>query len=75
MDKNTRNMINTMQDMLRNEGYSVIIAIKGSEYVATVPAMRNNAIMRLHYPLDTMTPGEVVFAVRDILDTLNGKGE
>lgn len=72
MDKTTRTMINTMQDMLRAEGYSVIITIKAHEYVATVSAMRNNAIMRLHYP-DTMTPGDVVFAVRDILNTLNGK--
>lgn len=72
MDKTTRNMKATMEQMLLAEGYSVVIGIHKDGYTATVAELSYNGEMILSYP-DSLTPGDVVFAVRDVLNKINGK--
>ncbi len=72
MSKVIKQMEQTMADMLKAEGYVVQFRVLNDCFTATVRAMPDRAIMVLKYPA-TMTPGEIVFAVRSILNTLNGK--
>jgi len=67
-----RQIKSTMEQMLRAEGYVVKVSITAEGFSGTVNAMRDSATMVLKYPA-TMTPGDVVFSIRAILDTLNGK--
>jgi hypothetical protein len=65
-------MKKTMQEMLLAEGYHVEIKINKTGYHAISSAMPDKATLTLSYP-DSMTPGDVVFAVRNFLNKLNGK--
>jgi hypothetical protein len=60
----------TMETMLSNSGYSVQFQIHKRGYTATCNI--NRAIMTLDFP-DTLTPGEVVWNVLDVLNRLNAK--
>lgn len=72
MDTNTKRVANWMQDQLRTEGYSVIVTNTRGEWVA-LASVEMGGIMRLHYPDDAVTPAEVVSAVADLLNKINGK--
>jgi hypothetical protein len=72
MPSTNRQMTQTMQQMLANEGYVVKVGITPTGYVATCAI--NCAEMTLKYGLH-LTPGDVVWHVRAVLNKLNGKGE
>jgi hypothetical protein len=73
MDTNTRQMRSTIQNMLRAAGYSTVVTNDRGEWVVMVLGLVNFGTMRLFYPDDKVTPAEVVFSVRDLLDKINGK--
>jgi hypothetical protein len=72
MSKLIKQHEDNMVTILRNSGYSVQVKINTNNYRVTVPAIDMSGHMVLTYP-DTLTPGEVVYAVKTILDKLNGK--
>lgn len=65
-------MTRTMQEMLAAEGYVVKVGITPTGYVATCAI--DNAEMTLKYGLH-LTPGDIVWNVRAVLNKLNDKGE
>lgn len=69
MDRTTLKMKKTMEEMLWNSGYRVAITI-GKEYYTAKAAVSMSGEMTLKYP-HTLTPGEVVWQVKSIFDTLN----
>jgi len=71
MDRTTLKMKKTMEEMLANAGYRVTITI-GKEYYTARAAVSMSGEMTLKYP-NTLTPGEVVWQVKSIFDTLNHK--
>jgi hypothetical protein len=64
-------MERTMQQMLANEGYVVKVRVAAHGYVATC-TISGPAEMTLRYGLH-LTPGDVVWNVRAVLNKLNGK--
>jgi hypothetical protein len=71
-DNSTHRLTQTMEQMLANEGYVVKVGVTPGGYVATCAI--DNAEMQLTYGLH-LTPGDVVWNVRAVLNKLNGKGE
>lgn len=69
MDATTRKMKATMEEMLRNSGYLAKVTINDKGYKAVL-AVSMSGQMTLEYPA-TLTPGEVVWQVKNIFDTLN----
>jgi hypothetical protein len=72
MPRETTNqtMERTMEQMLANEGYVVKVRVTPTGYVATCAV--DNAEMQLTYGLH-LTPGDIVWNVRALLNKLNGK--
>lgn len=66
----SQTMERTMEQMLANEGYVVKVRVAAHGYVATCAV--DNAEMTLTYGLH-LTPGDVVWNVRALLNKLNGK--
>jgi hypothetical protein len=64
-------MKQTMEAMLLNSGYHAKVSIPKSGYKVSL-AVSMSGTMTLEYP-NTLTPGEVVFQVKSIFDTLNEK--
>ena len=71
MDRTTRQMKTTMEEMLRNCGYTAAVTITNESYRVKL-AVSMSGTMTLEYP-HTLTPGDVVWQVKNIFDTLNHK--
>lgn len=71
MDRTNLRMKKTMEEMLANSGYVATILINKDGYKAKL-AISMSGTMTLEYP-HTLTPGEVVWQVKSIFDTLNHK--
>lgn len=71
MDRTTRQIKTTMEEMLRNSGYVAKITINDKGYKAVL-AVSMSGQMTLEYP-HTLTPGDVVWQIKNIFDTLNRK--
>lgn len=69
MDRTTLKMKTTMEEMLANSGYAAKITI-GKEGYSVKLAVSMSGEMTLKYP-HTLTPGDVVWQVKSIFDTLN----
>lgn len=70
MSTTTLKMKLTMETMISNSGYSVQVQILSTGYRCTSAAMPSNATMILEFP-NSVSPGEVVWGVVDILNRLN----
>lgn len=71
MSTNTK-MKQTMEQMLRNEGYYLKVSIRKDGYHLTTDAVNHADSISLFY-IDTHTPGEVVHMAKTFFDKLNGK--
>jgi hypothetical protein len=71
MDRTALRMKKTMEEMLANCGYVATVTI-GKDFYTAKLAVSMSGEMTLKYPV-TLTPGEVVWQIKSIFDTLNHK--
>ncbi len=68
----TTKMKQTMEQMLRNEGYYLKVSIRKDGYHLTTDAVSHADAISLYY-INSHTPGEVVALAIKFFNKLNGK--